>query len=193
MKHLVFLLEEPSAKEMLDGLLPRLIPEIGYRCIVFEGKQDLEKNMVKKMRAYRVPKSIFMVLRDQDAGDCHAIKNKLISLCQQTGQQRSMVRIACRELESWYIADLAAVEVGLKIPGLALLQNKRKYRTPDSVHSPAQVLSRLTKGEYQKVSGSRKIGPHINLTNHRSNSFRVFVEGIRRLIEETTLKKDLLS
>jgi hypothetical protein len=26
MKHLVFLLEEPSAKEMLDGLLPRLLP-----------------------------------------------------------------------------------------------------------------------------------------------------------------------
>ena len=68
----------------LDGLLPRLIPEIGYSCIVFEGKQDLEKN------------------------------------------------------------------------------------------------------EYQKVSGSRKIGPHLNLTNHRSNSFRVFVEGIRRFIEETT-------
>lgn len=44
MKHLVFLLEEPSAKEMLNGLLPRLLPGLSYRCIVFEGKQDLEKN-----------------------------------------------------------------------------------------------------------------------------------------------------
>jgi hypothetical protein len=41
--HLVFLLEERSAKEMLDGLLPRLFPQpVRYRCIVFEGIQDLE-------------------------------------------------------------------------------------------------------------------------------------------------------
>jgi len=57
MKHLVFLLEEPSAKEMLNGLLPRLLPGVRSRCIVFEGKQDLEKNLIKKIRAYRVPNS----------------------------------------------------------------------------------------------------------------------------------------
>lgn len=75
MNHLVFLLEEPSAREMLNGLLPRLLPEnITFRCIVFEGKQDLENNLIRRIRSYRVPKSRFVVVRDQDSGDCFKIK-----------------------------------------------------------------------------------------------------------------------
>lgn len=39
MKELVFLLEEPSAQDMLEGLLPKLLPEgIGSRCIPFVRK-----------------------------------------------------------------------------------------------------------------------------------------------------------
>lgn len=53
MKHLVFLLEEPSAKDLLEGLLPRLIreeDEISVRYLVFEGKQDLEGQLIRKLR-----------------------------------------------------------------------------------------------------------------------------------------------
>ena len=51
MRELVILLEEESAQAMLEGLLPRLMPEgIHLRCIPFQGKQDLEKQMVKRMR-----------------------------------------------------------------------------------------------------------------------------------------------
>ncbi|KHD08910.1 hypothetical protein PN36_10255 [Candidatus Thiomargarita nelsonii] len=182
MKHIVFLLEEPSAKEMLEGLLPRLAPEVSYRCIVFEGKQDLEKNLVKKIRAYRVPNSQFIVLRDQDAGDCYTIKQKLVELCQKANKADSLVRIVCRELESWYLADLKAVELGLKISGLAKHQGSQKYRSPDYLDYPSKELKHLTNDKYQKVAGSRKIGPHLDLTNKRSNSFRVFIEGIRKML-----------
>ncbi len=49
MRELVFLLEEPSAKAMLESLLPRLLDTgITTRLLAFEGKQDLEKQMVKK-------------------------------------------------------------------------------------------------------------------------------------------------
>jgi hypothetical protein len=181
MKHLVFLLEEPSAKEMLDGLLPRLLPGVNYRCIVFEGKQDLEKNLVKKIRAYRVPNSQFIVLRDQDAGDCYTIKQKLVELCKKANKPDSLIRIVCRELESWYLADLKAVELGLNISGLAKHQNSQKYRSPDYLHFPSKELKQLTHDKYQKVVGSRNIGPHLDLTNKRSNSFRVFIEGIRKM------------
>lgn len=181
MKHLVFLLEEPSAKEMLDGLLSRLVPEVSYRCIVFEGKQDLDKNLVKKIRGYRVPNAQFIVLRDQDAGNCYTIKQKLLELCQKANQPGALVRIACRELESWYLADLNAVEQGLKIYGLAKLQNNKKYRSPDYLQSPSQELKTLTQAKYQKVLGSRSIGPFLELNNKRSNSFRVFVESIQKM------------
>jgi len=46
--NLVFLLEEPSTREMLKGLLPRFLPEIiMVRYIVFEGKG----NYVEKCRS----------------------------------------------------------------------------------------------------------------------------------------------
>ncbi len=39
----------------LSGLLPRLHENPNYRRIVFEGKHDLGKNLVRKMRGYNVP------------------------------------------------------------------------------------------------------------------------------------------
>lgn len=42
MTTLVFFLEEASAKEMLHGILPKILPEhVVQRFIVFEGKQEL--------------------------------------------------------------------------------------------------------------------------------------------------------
>ena len=43
MKNLVCFLEEQSTREMLKGVLPRLLPQ-GVDCtyIVFDGKQDME-------------------------------------------------------------------------------------------------------------------------------------------------------
>ena len=184
MSELVFFLEERSAEAMLDGLLPRILPEgVAYRCIVFEGKQDLEAQLVRRMRGYRIPQARFIVLRDQDAEDCRTVKHGLASLCREAGHPRSLVRIACKELESWYLADLKAVQAGLRVSGLAKLQDKRQYRLPDSIQSPARNLCRIAPA-YQKVGGSRAIGPHLDPDNRRSNSFSVFVAGVRLLAQQ---------
>lgn len=109
---------------MLEGLLPRLPPEnITPRYIVFNGKQDLEKRLVHRLRHYLAPDARFVVLRDQDSGDCRLVKKQLIEKCREAGRTDTLVRIACHELESWYLADLAAVESGLEIKGLAARQN----------------------------------------------------------------------
>ena len=43
-ENLVILLEEPSAKKMLDVVVPKILPPgISHRCIPFQGKSDLEK------------------------------------------------------------------------------------------------------------------------------------------------------
>lgn len=183
MTELVFLLEEYSAEAMLEKLLPRLLPDnFTFRLIAFEGKQHLEKNMVRRMRGYLKPEAFFIILRDKDSGDCEIIKQKLVYRCEQSSKSDFMVRIACHELESWYLADLEAVEKGLEIPSLARHQNKRKLRTPDDFAFPSKTLETLTKGKYQKVSGSRSIGPFLYLDNNRSPSFKVFINGIRRII-----------
>lgn len=183
MKTIVFFLEELSAREMLKGLLPRLLPEDArIRYLVFRGKQDLEKNLVRRMRGWQLPNSVFVVIRDQDSGNCHAVKQKLAHLCQQAGKKDVLIRVACHELESFYLGDLDAVEKGLGIKGIAARQDHRKYRNPDNLGNPFEEISRLTAGMYQKVAGSRAIGQHLDPTCNRSRSFTVLVSGIRRLL-----------
>lgn len=153
-------LEEPSAREMLKGLLPRLLLPEGPipRYVVFEGKQDLEKGLPGKLRGWKAPDTLFVVLRDKDNGDCLRIKNRLAEICRDAGKPNALIRIACHELESWYLGDLAAIEQGLGIHGLSRHQMKEKYRDPDRLANPVQELQRLTGNRYRKVSGSRDLG-----------------------------------
>ena len=181
---LVFLLEEKSAKEVLkNGLIQQLVPEnIAIRYIVFEGKQDLEKGISRKLKAWMNKRAVFVIMRDQDSEDnCIQLKQRLAQKCTEAGKPDTLIRIVCRELESWYLGDLQAVETGLKVSGLAKKQTK--YPRPDSRNNAKQELIRLSKNQYQSVSGSRRIIPYLNLDNNTSVSFRVFVEGVRRLFQ----------
>ncbi len=182
MMTLVFFLEEPSAKEMLQGILPKLLPEhVSPRFIVFEGKQDLEKEVFRKMKLWNKPDSRFIVMRDQDAGDCRKIKANLLKKCYEAGKPDAVVRIACHELESFYLGDLHAVEQGLELKNLVKLQKNKKYREPDNIANAAQELTRLTK-IYDKVSGSRAIGRYLNVDNNCSRSFNVLVKAIKDIV-----------
>lgn len=183
MKELVFLLEEESAKAFLESLLPRILDgSVITRLIAFEGKQDLEKQLTRKIRGYTNPNARFIVMRDQDSSpDCRAVKAYLLQKCQDAGKlQQSLVRIACKELESFYLADLGAVESALALTGLAKHQNKAAYRNPDSCQNPSKVLAKLTRDNYQKVSHSREIGLEIDVQNTRSGSFKNLISGIKK-------------
>jgi hypothetical protein len=116
MNEVVFFLEEEFAKALLEQIFPLLIPagsHVHPRFIVFEGKQDLEKQLPKKLRGYLNPRARFIVMRDQDQTDCRRTKRSLKTLCARAGRPETTVRIACRELEAFYIGDLQAVESGL--------------------------------------------------------------------------------
>lgn len=185
MSHLVFFLEEPSAREMLKGVLPRLIPEhVNVQYIVFEGKQDLEKRLPIRLRAWQLPDTVFVVLRDQDSGVCTEIKAGLAEKCHKAGRGDALVRIACRELESFYLGDLAAVEHALGVKNLRRQQSKAKYRMPDRLGSPHQELKRLAPS-YQKIAGSRAIGPHLAVDENYSHSFKALISGVRQLLGVT--------
>lgn len=182
MSEIVFLLEEESAKALLERLFPLLIPkgsQVSPRFIVFEGKQDLEKQLPKKLRGYLNPRARFIVMRDQDQEDCRTIKKSLTALCPVSHRPRTIVRIACHELESFYLGDLQAVESGLGITGLAGKQNKANFRDPDHLPSPARELAKLTGNRYQKIAGSRAIAPYLDLLAPRSKSFHHLLQAVR--------------
>ncbi len=181
-KELVFLLEEPSARALLETLLPRVLdPSIQPRLIPFEGKQDLEKRLVGKLRGYINPQARFIVMRDQNsAPNCGVVKARLLSKCAEAGKASvTRVRIACRALETFYLADLAAVEQALGCNGLSSQQASAKFRAPDYLESPDHELGRLTGQVYQKVRDSRLLGPLLNLDNERSASFKNLMRVIR--------------
>jgi hypothetical protein len=185
MRELVFILEEPSAKIMIEAILPRIVPEelsITYRYIVFQGKQDLEKEITRKLKGYYNPDSRFIILRDQDAGDCQVIKTKLKQKCEAATKSEFIVRIACRELESWYLADLRAVEQAFDKRNLSARQNERKFRNPDTLGSPSKELKSLVP-EYEKSNGSRRIAPFLDIENTRSRSFFHFINAIKRITQ----------
>ena len=182
--NLAIFLEEPSAREMLKGLLPRLLPaQVAVQYVVFEGKYDLDKNLASRLRGWCKPNTAFVVLQDQDSDDCGALKERLVRKCKEAGKCSAVVRIVCRELESWYFGDLQAVERGLGLANLRRYADKQRYRIPDSIHSPSLELKKITRDAYQKVRGSREIGPYMSLDLNASHSFGVFVATLRQLAD----------
>lgn len=184
MSQMVFMLEEPSMREVLQRLVPQLLPSgVEPVFVVHQGKSNLEKSLEVKLKAWRTPGARFVVVRDQDADDCLELKAHLVALCSQAGRPDALVRIACHELEAWFLGDLAAVGLAFDLPALVKLQRKAKYRDPDQLTNAAEELKKLVSG-YQKLLGSRAVSAHLNTSTNRSNSFNVFIKGVRRLASE---------
>ncbi|MDA8456210.1 DUF4276 family protein [Acidovorax sp. GBBC 3334] len=171
-QHVVFLLEEPSAQDFLNAVIPFLIPShVQVHFMVFEGKQDLEKQMPRKLKSWVRPQTRFVVLRDQDSGDCKAIKSRLKAICVAASRPDAIVRIACRELESFFVGDWSAVALAFDRPALASQARSAKFREPDMLGSPSHELARLIP-EYQKRDRARRISPHLDYSRNRSKSFQ---------------------
>jgi hypothetical protein len=182
MSRVVFLLEEYSMKVLLDGLLPRLFPGLPFMCVPHEGKQDLEKSIPHKLRAWREPGVRFVVVRDNDGADCRALKHGLVQLTVAGGRDDTLVRIACQELEAWYFGDPDALASAFQRPELRRLGDRARFRDPDAIGQPARALAEQVE-EFQKVSGARRMRQHLSRDN-RSRSFQVLMDGIERLARE---------
>ena len=181
MSRIVFLLEEYSMKVLLDGLLRRLFPDLAFLCVPHEGKQDLEKSIPRKLRAWREPGVRFCVIRDNDGADCRALKEGLVALCRDGGREDTLVRIACQELEAWYLGAPDALAEAFADRALRGIADKSRFRDPDAVVQPAAALAKLVP-EFQKVSGARNLAQVLTRVNG-SCSFQVLMAGIDRLAE----------
>lgn len=180
---IVFMVEELSMADFLDQLLPRLFPELEFRCVPHEGKSDLERSLVRKLRAWRTPGVRFVVMRDQDSADCREVKRRLRDLCERGGRPDSLVRVVCRELEAWYVGDLDALTAAFPRAARRIRSKnaRRRFDNPDDVVQPARALAELIPS-FQKRSAATAIGALLSREN-RSRSYQVFLEGVERLHE----------
>lgn len=184
----IFMTEEKSMEETLKNILPKISDyfneSLNYKIIPHEGKQDLEKSIPKKLRAWKDNKDIsykFIILRDKDSGDYNKIKENLRKLCMESGRGDVLIRIAIHELESWFLGDLKAIDKAYNIKK-SKEQNKSKYKNPDKLANPSQELARILKNK-SKISWAKNISKFMDITNNKSHSFNVFIKGVRSLLK----------
>jgi hypothetical protein len=182
MPSLLVMVEEQSAKEVLDIVLPKILPKgTHYNIAVHSGKGALRKSIPIKLRAWNIPDTKFVVLYDQDSAECVQLKNDLQSLCNEH-REGVLVRIACVELEAWYFGDLNAVGKAYDMKKLSELSQKAKFREPDKIRNPKNELKKLIP-RHQQIIGAKRIAPHMNIAGNTSQSFNAFVTGVQSLFQ----------
>ena len=184
---LIFLLEEPSMKSLLEGLLPRIFPGMvvgqHFQCIKHEGKSDLDTSIPRKLKSWKIVGDRFVVLRDNDNANCVDLKTRFVRMCQESGRPDTLVRLVCQELESWYIGDLSALAEAFSAPKLDSPGLRRRFADPDIWQKPSRELERLIPA-FQKGSAARLMAKYLEEERNCSRSFQTFIGGVRRLANE---------
>lgn len=173
---IVILTEEESMSATLDTLVGLHFPDVtkgvDWIPLWFQGKSDLEKNIPTKMKRWNFGRPFFIIVRDQDGGDCRAVKKKLHDIASKGGKAFS-IRVVCMELESWLLGELDAVEAAYPASEATKFKAKKKFRDPDSLSNASQELERLIRVR-GKVGRAKRIAKHFQPSRCRSKSFAVF-------------------
>ncbi|MDM8548943.1 DUF4276 family protein [Desulfobacterales bacterium HSG2] len=184
-----FMLEERSMQRALENLLPIIIPGESYEIRSHNGKEDLQLAIRKVVPTLsRQPGVAIVILHDQNSHNCFELKNKLKKLSERAGCE-VLIRIVCRELEAWFLGDMAATERAYPRFRAAKFQNKKRFRNIDGIIKPSEHLRQIVpelKGYdvLPKLDTAEKISACMNVANNRSKSFNHFVTGLNGLSPE---------
>lgn len=185
---IVFLTEEQSMTSVIKKVMAELCPNASegfhWQIISHQGKADLESNLVKKMTSWSYNSPHFIILRDNDGGNCRTLKKRISGRASTTGKPHH-VRLVCQELEAWFIGDLPAVEQAYPNSNARSYATRTPYRTPDSPTNASQLIEQIT-GTRAKVGRAEKIAPHLDLSNNRSHSFNILLSTLKALIPTHT-------
>jgi hypothetical protein len=126
-----------------------------------------------------------LVVVDADDDDCRELKRSLVTMLGALPVRPPCVlfRIAVEETESWFIADVAAVEAAY--PGTNTRDLARVE--PDSVIGAWEALGRAIGevGVPDKRGWAERISPHLTLDPPFSPSLGALLDGVQRIIDRT--------
>lgn len=129
----------------------------------------------------------FVVLVDADREDCVALLSSLRAMLEGLSRRppRVLFRIAIEEVESWFIADSAAILAAYPRANVAALRRIRPDAVCGAWEKLAVAVGAVVNGRPQslKREWAERISPHLDLIEPRSPSLRKFVEGIERSLQ----------
>jgi hypothetical protein len=182
-----FLLEELSMKNVLEVLLPQILPpefviNENYFLRPHNGKSDLQRSIPNKVRAFsRFYEPVkLVILHDQDRNDCKKLKHTLTELCKTNGSCPVLIRIPCQELEAWYLGDMDAIEKVYPRFKARLYRNKEAFRNPDRCDASLELKKIIP--DFHKGFASREIPKYMSVTRNTSESFNQFISGITKFL-----------
>lgn len=188
---IIFLVEDYSMKNFLEGILPRLNLEADqFEIKHHRGKEDLLSHLARIVPTLSKRAQQIIIIIDQDQQNCLTLKNK-ISEKMANSNCKYQIRIACYELEAWFLGDFAAIAQCSPKFKPSFFQNKKQYRDIDRIPKPSRVLQEIVP-DWKEIYGNKpqfakKIAPFISLEKqnteqaNRSHSFHVLLETLRSL------------
>ncbi|HMQ62161.1 MAG TPA: DUF4276 family protein [Flavilitoribacter sp.] len=181
--------EEPSCKNVFEVLLPNILPEhISFNIYSHQGKQDLKKALGRTLPTIsKIPGSKILVTRDQDSASCIDVKRQLDEIVNENCSCDYRIRIVCRELESWFLGDLSAIEKAYPRFKPSQISNKSELRDVDEINNPKEFLLKnipeFSGRQYlPKLEFSSSIAPFMDLEKNKSKSFNHTISAIKELI-----------
>lgn len=188
MKIIHIFTEEPSAKNVFEIILPKILPDgVFFRVYPHQGKQDLEKAIRTTVPSIsKIPGAKILITRDQDSADCIDVKEKIREIIAEKCHCDYAIRIICRELESWFLGDLAAIQSAYPRFRPEHYSNKADFRNVDKITQPNNYLKKILP-EYSdretlpKLEVSENIAPFLNLSSNKSESFNQTITAITTL------------
>lgn len=189
MTYLYIFTEEPSLKIVLETILPKILPQnVYFEIYSHQGKQDLERALTSTLPTIsKIPGAKILVTRDQDSSDCKELKQNLLQIIGLNCHCDFLIRIVCRELEAWYLGDMAAIEKAYPRFKAVQYTNKSEYRNVDKLQNPNRELLKIipeySNREYlPKLETAEYISPFLNFEKNKSESFNQTINAILKLI-----------
>ncbi|MDM8560670.1 DUF4276 family protein [Candidatus Parabeggiatoa sp. HSG14] len=186
---IVFLVEDYSMRKFLEGVLPRL----GFEEHLFEikhhrGKEDLISHLDNTIPTLSKRAQQIIVIIDRDKQDCIALKNKIKEKMVRCSCEYK-VRIACYELEAWFLGDMEAIAKCSPRFKANSFQGKKKYRDVDNIEKPSSVIEQIVPDwknrHVSKPKFAEEIAYVVSLEKqnvekaNRSHSFHILLETLR--------------
>ena len=181
MKEIVILAEESSIQPIFEELAPQLdLAGATIRVIPHQGASDLERSLPRKLKAWRNPHARFLIIRDNDSGDCVKRKQNLQEIVRRSGREsQSLVRIVCQELEAWFLGDRQALHDASILK--ANINHASIRGDVDQIVKPSQKLDRFAAQGYEKRTGARIVSSYMEVGRNTSRSFQNAMRALERL------------